>query len=102
MKTKIETFYKDTEGIDQYRLGKKNVRGGMITLFRYLKGEGQDLFSVFPEKRSWNNGLKFQDRQILNDDKEKERLPKSRSSLTMESITQRAGRLPSIECVKQS
>ena len=37
----------------------------MIALFKYLKGchteKGQDLFSILPECRTRNNGLKFQE-----------------------------------------
>ena len=42
---------------------KSRLRGGMIALFKYLKGshteEGQDLFSILPECRTQNNGLKL-------------------------------------------
>ena len=41
------------------------MRGDMIALFKYLKGchtqEGQDLFSIISECKTWNNGLKLQE-----------------------------------------
>ena len=44
---------------------KRRLRGDMIALFKYLKGchteEGQDLFSVIPECRTHNNGLKLEE-----------------------------------------
>ena len=47
-----------------FSLGKRQ-RGDMITLFKYLKGchteEGKDLFSIIPECRTCNNGLKLQE-----------------------------------------
>ena len=43
---------------------KTRQRGDMI-FFKYLKGcpteEGQDLFSIIPECRTHNNGLKLQE-----------------------------------------
>ena len=43
----------------------------MIALFKYLKGchteEGQDLFLIFPECRTWNNGLKLQEAKFQLD-----------------------------------
>ena len=40
----------------------------MVALFKYLKGshteEGQDLFSVIPECRTHNNGLKVKEARI--------------------------------------
>ena len=43
----------------------------MIALFKYLKGchtkEGQDLFSILPECRTWNNGLKLQEARFRLD-----------------------------------
>ena len=44
---------------------KRRLTGDMIALFKYLKGchiqEGQDLFSILPECRTRNNGLKLQE-----------------------------------------
>ena len=41
---------------------EKRLRGDMIALFKDLKGchteEGQDLFLILPECRTWNHGLK--------------------------------------------
>ena len=43
----------------------------MIPLFKYLKGchteEGQDLFSILPECRTWNNGLELQEARFRLD-----------------------------------
>ena len=43
----------------------RRLRGDMIALFKYFKGhhteKGQDLFSVIPECRTHNNGLKLRD-----------------------------------------
>ena len=43
----------------------------MIALFKYLKGchtkEGQDLFSILPECRTRNNGLKLQEARFRLD-----------------------------------
>ena len=48
--------------LGMFSLGKRRLRGDMIALFKYLKGchteEGRDLFSILPECRTWNNGLK--------------------------------------------
>ena len=42
-----------------------SLKGDMIALFKYLKGchteEGQDLFSIIPECRTCNNGLKLKE-----------------------------------------
>ena len=44
---------------------KRRLRADMIALFKYLKSyhteEGQDLFSVIPECRTRNNGLKLKE-----------------------------------------
>ena len=43
----------------------------MRALFKYLEGchtdEGLDLFSILPECRTWNNGLKLQETKFLLD-----------------------------------
>ena len=48
--------------LGMFSLEKRRLRGDMIALFKDLKGchaeEGQDLFSILPECRTWNNGLK--------------------------------------------
>ena len=50
------------EELGMFSLEKKRLRGDMIALFKSLKGcyteEGQDLFSILPECRTRNNGLK--------------------------------------------
>ena len=49
-------------------LEKRRQRSDMI-IFKYLKGchteEGQDLFSIIPEFRKHNNGLKLQEARFL-------------------------------------
>ena len=51
--------------VGMFSLEKRRSRGDMIALFKYLKGchteEGQDLFSILPECRTRNNGLKLQE-----------------------------------------
>ena len=48
------------EELGMFSLEKRRLRGGMITLFKYLKGchteEGQDLFSIILECRTRNSG----------------------------------------------
>ena len=50
---------------------KRRLCGDMIALFQYLKGchteEGQDLFSILPECRTWNNELKLQEARFQLD-----------------------------------
>ena len=59
------------EKLGMFSLEKRRFRGDMIALFKYLKGchteEGQDLFSIFPECRTRNNGLKLQETRFLLD-----------------------------------
>ena len=51
--------------LGMFSLEKISSRGDMIALFKYLKDyqteEGQDLFSIIPECRVYNNGLKLQE-----------------------------------------
>ena len=48
-----------------FSLENRRLRGDKIALLKYLKGchteEGQDLFSILPDCRTWNNGLKLQE-----------------------------------------
>ena len=54
-----------------FSVEKIRLRGDMIALFKYLKGchteEGQDLFSIPTESRTWNNGFKLQDARFQLD-----------------------------------
>ena len=51
--------------LDMFSFEKRRLRNAMIALFKYLKGchteEGQDLFSIIPEYRTRNNGLKLKE-----------------------------------------
>ena len=51
--------------LGMFSLEKRRLKGDMIALFKYLKGchseEGQNPFSVNPECRTRNNGLKLQE-----------------------------------------
>ena len=48
--------------LGMFSLGKRRSRGDMIALFKDLKGrhteEGRDLFSILPQCRTLNHGLK--------------------------------------------
>ena len=54
--------------LDKFSLEKRRLRGDRIALFKYLKGshteEGQELFSIIPECRTRNNGLKLQEADL--------------------------------------
>ena len=49
--------------LGMFSLENRKLRGNMIALFKYLKGcyteVGKDLFSIIPEWRTCNNGLKL-------------------------------------------
>ena len=49
--------------LGMFNLEKRRLRGNIIALFKHLKGchteEGQDLFSIIPECRTLNNGVKL-------------------------------------------
>ena len=48
--------------LGMFSLQKRRLRGDMIALFKYLRGcqtEVQDHFSIIPECRTRNNGLKL-------------------------------------------
>ena len=70
--------------LGMFSLEKRRLRGDIIALFKYLKGchpeESQDLFSILPECRSWNNGLKLQEARFQLDIK--------RNFLTVRAVRQ--------------
>ena len=51
--------------LGMFSLEKRRLRVDLIAHFKYLKGchtkEGQDLFSIIPEYRTCNNGLKLKE-----------------------------------------
>ena len=51
--------------LGMFSLEKRKLRGDMIAYFKYLKDchteEGQDLFSIIPECRTRDNGLKLKE-----------------------------------------
>ena len=51
--------------LGMFSLEKRRLRDEMIELFKYLESchteEGQDLFSIIPECRTRNNGLKLKE-----------------------------------------
>ena len=56
--------------LGMFSLEKRRWRGDMIALFKYLKchtEEGQDLFSILPECRTRNKGLKLQEARLWLD-----------------------------------
>ncbi|XP_077772840.1 uncharacterized protein LOC114582471 [Podarcis muralis] len=54
--------------LGMFSLEKRRLRGDMIAMFKYIKGchieEGERLFSAAPEKRTWSNGSKLQERRF--------------------------------------
>ena len=57
--------------LGMFTLETRSLRGDMIALFKYLKGchteKGQDLFSILPECRTQNKGLKLQEARFRLD-----------------------------------
>ena len=57
--------------LGMFSLQKRGLRGDMVAFFKYLKGchteEGRDLFSIFPESTTRNNGLKLQEARFRLD-----------------------------------
>ena len=60
-----KALWGESERTGHVSLEKRRLWGDMIALFKYLKGchteEGQDFFSILPEGRIRNNGLKLQE-----------------------------------------
>ena len=54
-----------------FSLETRRLRGDRTALFKDLKvcptEEGQDLFSILPECRTWNNGVKLQEARFRLD-----------------------------------
>ncbi|XP_061486439.1 uncharacterized protein LOC133386720 [Rhineura floridana] len=61
--------------LGMFSLEKRRLSGDMIVLFKYMKGchieEGRDLFLIFPECRTRNNGLKLQEARFQLDIRKK-------------------------------
>ena len=59
--------------LGMFSLEKRRLRGDVIAIFKYSKGchteEGQDLFSILPECRTRNNGLKLQEARFRLDNR---------------------------------
>ena len=57
--------------LGMFSLEKRRLMGDMRALFKDMKGchteEGQDLFSILPQCRAWNNGLKLQEARFQLD-----------------------------------
>ena len=58
-----KTFEERLKELGMFSLDKRRWRGDMTALFKNFKGchtdEDQDLFSILPECRTRNNGLKL-------------------------------------------
>ena len=65
MGMETKPYEESLKELGMFSLEKRRLRGDMIALFKYLKGchteEGQDLFSIIPECRTCNNGLKLKE-----------------------------------------
>ena len=57
--------------LGMFSLEMRRLRGDLIALFKGLKGcpteEGQDLFSILPECRTRNNGIKLEEARFQLD-----------------------------------
>ena len=77
--------------LGMFSLEKRRLRDDMIALFKYLKGchteEGEDLFSVSPEFRTLNNGLKLKEAKFWLNLRKKNFLTSILSSMTVEPVT---------------
>ena len=75
--------------LGMFSIEKRRLRGEIIAFLMYLEGyhteEGQDLFSITPECRTQNSGLRSQEVRFWLNNRKK--CPDCLSSATMEPIT---------------
>ena len=58
----IKPYEERLKVLDMFSLGKRRLRGDMVAIFKYMKYcPKKDLFSIMPECRTHNNGLKLQE-----------------------------------------